>query len=66
MLESGHSKSNLNSASQGFQPEISSQPMQVLLNKACESSAYYLTDQSKIGLWNERTVCALGMLRQRS
>jgi hypothetical protein len=57
----GHSKSNLNSASQGFQPEISSQPMQVLLNKAHESSAYYLTDQSKIGLWNERTVCALEM-----
>ena len=57
----GHSKSNLNSASQGFQPEISSQPMQVLLHKAHESSAYYLTDQSKIGLWNERTVCALEM-----
>lgn len=61
VLESGHSKSNLNSASQGFQPEISSQPMQVLLNKAHESSAYYLADQSKIGLWNERTVCALEM-----
>jgi len=57
----GHSKSNLNSASQGFQPEISSQPMQVLLNKAHESSAYHLTDQSKIGLWNERTVCPLEM-----
>ncbi|KAF5449558.1 hypothetical protein F2P56_029990 [Juglans regia] len=58
VLEAGPSKSNLKSASQGLQPEISSQPMQVLLNKAHETSGYYLTDKSKGGSWNERTVCA--------
>ncbi|XP_041014533.1 uncharacterized protein LOC121257556 [Juglans microcarpa x Juglans regia] len=57
VLEAGHGKSDLKSGSQVLQPEVSSQPMQVLL-KVHEPSAYHLTDQSKIGLWNERTVCA--------
>ncbi|KAG6651122.1 uncharacterized protein LOC122313294 [Carya illinoinensis] len=58
VLEAGHSKNDLKSGSQVLQPEVSSQPMQVLL-KVHEPSAYHLTDQSKVGLWNERTVCAL-------
>lgn len=61
VLEAGNGKSNMKSTSQGLQPEISSQPLQVLLNKAHEPSAYYLTDQSKAGLWSERTVCGLDM-----
>jgi hypothetical protein len=61
VLDAGNDKGNMKSSSQSLQPEISSQPLQVLLNKAHEPSAYYLTDQSKAGLWSERTVCGLDM-----
>lgn len=59
VLQAGRSKNNLKSTSQGVQPEISSKPMQIFLNKGHESSAYYLTDESKVASWGDRRVCAL-------
>lgn len=58
MFEAGPSKS----VSQGLQNEkspISSQPIQVLFNKAQEHPPFLLTDQSKVDLWRERTIHGL-------
>ncbi|KDP41264.1 hypothetical protein JCGZ_15671 [Jatropha curcas] len=59
MLDSGNSKNNLKSVSQGFQPErlpSSSQPVQVLLNKTNEPATLFLADPSKVDQLREITV----------
>ncbi|KAK3222919.1 hypothetical protein Dsin_009944 [Dipteronia sinensis] len=57
VLEAGSSKSSLKSASQGLQHEkslTSSQPIQVLFNKAHEAPNFLLTNPSKVDMWRER------------
>ncbi|XP_050236935.1 uncharacterized protein LOC126686752 [Mercurialis annua] len=51
MLNSGHSKNNLNSISQGRQPEMvpsSSQQIPILFNKTNETASLFLSGQSKV------------------
>ncbi|KAJ0095587.1 hypothetical protein Patl1_16743 [Pistacia atlantica] len=59
VIETGPTKSNLMSVSQGLQYEkssISSQSTQGLLNKAHDPPAFLLTDQTKVDPWRERTI----------
>ncbi|XWS34158.1 hypothetical protein CRYUN_Cryun21dG0016100 [Craigia yunnanensis] len=62
LLDAGHSKSNLKSISQGFQPEklpVSSQQVQVIFDKAHDPPTFSLTDQSKADLSRERMLHSL-------
>ena len=61
-LFTGHSRSNSKSNLQALQPEKlprPSQPVQMMLNKAHEPPAFFLTDQNKGDLWRERTSAGL-------
>ncbi|GAV74551.1 DUF863 domain-containing protein [Cephalotus follicularis] len=65
VLEAGrHNKSSLKSVSQGLQPEklpATSQPSNVLFNRSHEIPLFFPTDQSKVELWRERTICGIDL-----